>query len=119
MALHALNRLQGGKIYSSVLSAALTDEHPRVLAHAIRLAGQSRDPSAFQSQLLKIQSDDANVQLALAMAADRLPSAAKSQLLCARPGRYEGTAHARRGSGVRGQLEPSAFCPRLERREID
>lgn len=81
LALHALNRLQGGKIYSSVLSTALTDEHPRVVAQAIRLAGQARDPSAFQSQLLKIKSDDVNVQLALAMAAEKLSSSAKAQVL--------------------------------------
>lgn len=81
LALHALNRLQGGKVYTSVLSTALSDENPRVVAQAIRLASQSRDPSAYQSQLLKINSDDANVQLALAMAAEKLPTAAKSQLL--------------------------------------
>ncbi len=81
MALHVLNRLQDGKPYSSVVTAALSDSHPRVVAHAIRLAAQARDPSAHQSQLLKIQSDDANVQLALAMAAEKLSQPAKSQLL--------------------------------------
>ncbi len=68
LALHALNRLQGGQLYTSVLIGALADVHPRVLAHAIRLAGQARDPSAFRSKLLNIESKDAQVQLALAMA---------------------------------------------------
>lgn len=81
LALHVLNRLQDGKLFTSVIASALSEEHPRVLAHAIRLAGQSRDPSAFQSQLLKVSSDDANVQLALAMAAEKLAPVAKSQLL--------------------------------------
>ena len=81
LALNVLNRIQDGKPYSSVITAALSDAHPRVQAQAIRLASQARDPSAHQSQLLKIQSDDPHVQLALAMAAEKLPAAAKSELL--------------------------------------
>ncbi len=81
MALHVLNRLQGGQLLNSTIAGALADQHPRVLAHAIRLAGQAQAPSEFQSQLLKIQSNDAHVQLALAMAAEKLPTSAKSQLL--------------------------------------
>ncbi len=81
LALHVLNRLQAGQPDKSVLADALRDKHPRVLTHAIRLVSQAQAPAEFEQQLLQIKSDDANVQLALAIAAEKLTPAAKAQLL--------------------------------------
>lgn len=79
LALHVLDRYQ--KLSDAVLRRALADTHPRVLQHAVALAGQNDRAAALTSQLNEVPIDDVHVRLALAMTAAALPPVAKADLL--------------------------------------
>jgi putative heme-binding domain-containing protein len=79
LALHVLNRY--GQLDDTVLAHALADRHPRVVAHAVRLAANNDRAVALVKPLDNIPIIDPHVQLALAMAADKLPASDKVAML--------------------------------------
>lgn len=81
LALHVLNRI--GKLNDALLKRALADKHPRVLAHAIRLASRNPGADTFADELERVSriATDAPVQLALAMTAESLSATRKTKIL--------------------------------------
>lgn len=80
LALHVAARLE--QCDRSLLSSALKDSEPRVVDHAIRLTRQlGLADSLLESLQLAAGSDDARVQLSVAMLAADLPPATRQQLL--------------------------------------
>lgn len=79
LALHVLQRY--GKLSNSVIEHALSDPHPRVVAHAVRLAADSDQAASFAPQLQRVATADPHVRLALAMAAERLQTSERVELL--------------------------------------
>jgi putative membrane-bound dehydrogenase-like protein len=80
LAMHILNRL--GAFDATLATAGLKQNHPQVLAHSIGLCRTAGLLSSVSSALMKVAgSQDANVQLQLAMAAADLPEAERWKLL--------------------------------------